>query len=167
MNAKNGISSYEIHRSLGVTQKTAWFMAHRIREVIRTGSVVVLSGTVGADESFMGGSDANRHASKKSHKRGRGAKTPVMGMVERGGQVVAKVIDAQTKKHLRSVLGTHVEKESVLYTDQFSGYHNLGGDYYRATINHKEGEYVRGDVHTNTIEGYWNLFKRCNIGTPS
>jgi transposase-like protein len=164
-NAKNGISSHEIARSVGVTQKTAWFMSHRLREVMRTGTFKKLSGVVEADESFVGGSDHNRHASKKTHKRGRGSNIPVMGMVERGGKVVSHVIDGQTRKDLHKEVRRHVEKASVLYTDAFKSYHGLAGDYYRATVNHREGEYVRGDVHTNTIEGFWALFKRCIKGT--
>ncbi len=162
---KNGISSHELSRSLGVTQKTAWFMSHRIREVMRTGSFKKLSGIVEADETFIGGSDTNRHASKKTHVRGRGSKTTVMGMIERKGNVVAKVIDAPSEEVLHGEIRKHVEPESVLFTDSFKSYNGLGHEYWRGTVNHSIGQYVRGDIHTNTIENFWSVFKRGIKGT--
>jgi len=161
-NAKNGISSCEIGRAIGVGQKTAWFLMHRIRTAMANKTFRKLAGVIEADESFMGGSDFNRHANKK---RGAGAKTVVFGAVERGGNVIAKVVDAASELHLKAAVRESIERESVLYTDQSDAYNNLGREFYRDTINHSKGEYVRGDVHTNSIESYWALFKRTIKGT--
>lgn len=166
-NAKNGISSHEIARAVGVTQKTAWFMSHRLREVMRTGTFKKLSGTVEADETFIGGSDKNRHA----HKRRRmnpympEDKTVVMGMVERGGRVTAKVVDDTKARSLRPEIRKNIEAGSILYTDNHPSYDGLGGEYYRDTVNHADGQYKKGDTHTNNIENFWSLFKRCVKGT--
>ncbi|MFI5201105.1 MAG: IS1595 family transposase [Candidatus Kapaibacterium sp.] len=163
MNAKNGVSSCEIARSIGVCQKTAWFMMHRIREAMRNGSFLKLSGVVEADETFIGGNDSNRHADKKHG--GRESKSIVMGMVQRKGNVVSKVIDNTLGATMKNELRKHVAEESVLYTDESNSYNGLGGKYYRDSVNHFEKEFVRGDVHTNTIENYWSLFKRTLKGT--
>ena len=165
MNAKNGISSYEIHRSLGVTQKTAWFMAHRIREVMRTGSVEKLSGAVESDSTYIGGLDRNRHKNKRKDAPGGGGKAIVFGVVERGGKVRSKVADSTGVQDSENDVLTHVSIGSRLFTDEAPGYRNMGIVYEHATVNHSKGQYVVGGAHTNTIEGYWNLFKRCYKGT--
>jgi transposase-like protein len=164
-NARNGISSYELSRSLGVTQKTAWFMSHRIREAMRNGSIAKLSGVVEADETFVGGKDKNRHANKKKHIPGHGDTTIVLGMIERGGRPITKVVDSVKGKDLQPEIRKHVEEGTVLYTDSLNSYKTLGADYQHGAVNHQKGEYVRGDVHTNTIESFWALFKRCVKGT--
>jgi transposase-like protein len=165
-NAKNGISSYEIHRSLGVTQKTAWFMSHRIRLAMERGTIL-LSGVVEVDESYIGGSDKNRHEGKKRRMNPQGPsdKTIVVGMVERGGDVIAKSVSSAKARNLRPLIRKYVAPNAILYSDNFASYDNLQSEYYRGVINHAQGQYVKGDIHTNTIEGFWNLFKRCLKGT--
>jgi transposase-like protein len=164
-NSKNGISSYEVSRALGVTQKTAWFMMHRIRETmkVRTGSK--LAGIVEADETYVGGLEKNKHGSKKVHAGVRGVKSVVMGMVERGGDVVSKVIDSPSQEVLNRELEHHVELNSTLITDEWRGYDRVHQDFNHAKVNHSAKEYVNGMLHTNSIEGYWSLFKRSYKGT--
>jgi transposase-like protein len=162
--AKNGISSYELHRAIGVTQKTAWFMLHRIRLAMQNGSMI-LSGEVEADESYIGGKARNMHASKRTRaKTGTMGKVAVMGMLERGGKVVTRVIGNPTRQVLRDqILGT-VDETAKLFTDGHSGYDGLGFYYQHQVIDHAT-EYVRGNVHTNGIENYWSLLKRTLSGT--
>ena len=162
---KNGISSHELSRSLGVTQKTAWFMSHRIREVMRTGSFKKLSGIVEADETFIGGKDKNRHANKKRHIQGHGDTTIVLGMIERGGRAVAAVVDSVGAIDLNPAIRKHVEEGTVLYTDSLNSYKSLDKSYKHSSVNHNRGEYVRGEVSTNGIENFWSLLKRGIKGT--
>ena len=166
-NAKNGISSYEIHRSIGVTQKTAWFMLHRIRLAMETGSIVKLSGSVEVDETFIGGKAKNMHKHKREAIiKGRGSvgKTAVFGALERKGRVLAKVIESTDKKTLHTEVKSKVEKGSDLFTDEWRSYRGLDEDYIHEVINHSI-EYVRGNVHTNGIENFWALLKRTLKGT--
>ncbi|MDP4198670.1 MAG: IS1595 family transposase [Bacteroidota bacterium] len=167
VNCKNGISSCEMARALGITQKSAWHMNHRIRQAIANDSVAKLSGVVEADETFIGGKDINRHANKKRRMNPYmpSDKTIVMGMVERQGKVVSKVVNNTTAHSLKSEIRKHVERDSVLYTDNFPSYDGMGHEYYRDVVNHANGEYVKGDVHTNTVENYWSLVKRMLKGT--
>jgi transposase-like protein len=166
-NAKNGISSCEIARSIGITQKSAWFMLHRCREVLRNGSFEKLSGTVEADEAYFGGSDTNRHEWKKL---GKDAKATVFGAVQRGGKIIAKVIETADTETLHFAVRDSVVKDSTLYTDEANGYATAKFDFIHDTVNHSAKEYVRKEedgtkVHTNTIEGYWSLVKRTISGT--
>jgi transposase-like protein len=173
-NAKNGISSYEIHRSVGVTQKTAWFMLHRIREAMRNGSIMKLSGVVEADETYVGGLDKNRHADKRYNSmyihgsKRRGDKTMVAGVLQRGGGVRARVVNSVKATDLAPILNENIEPGSTLYTDDLHSYRKFdkkrGGHFEHDSVNHA-GEYVRGNVHTNNIENFWSLFKRCVKGT--
>lgn len=164
--AKNGISSHELSRALGITQKSTWFMLHRIREAMRSGTFRKLSGVVEADESFIGGSEKNRHVTKQKYRRNgrKDDKTVVMGMLERGGEVVAKVVDNQKKPTITGEVRRHVEQGATLYTDALHSYRSLAGEYDHDFTDHRI-QYVRGEVHTNTIEGFWSLFKRCVKGT--
>jgi transposase-like protein len=165
-NAKNGISSHEIARSIGVTQKTAWFMSHRIREAMRTGTFKKLSGTVEADETYIGGLEKNRHASQRGFQaQGGSGKTIVFAAVERGGDVHAQVIDNTGAKTIQSNILAHVKIGSNLHTDENPSYPATRVLYKHASVNHSKGEYVRGKVHTNTVEGFFALFKRCIKGT--
>jgi transposase-like protein len=167
VNAKNGISSYEIHRAIGVTQKTAWFMAHRIRLAMENGSFEKLSGNVEVDETFIGGKAKNMHAAKrKAIIQGRGSvgKTAVMGLLERKGRVLAKVIEKTDRETLHAEVKNHVEKDSNLFTDEWRSYRGLDEEYIHQVINHGI-EYVKGNVHTNGIENFWALLKRTIKGT--
>jgi transposase-like protein len=166
-NAKNGISSYEIHRALGVTQKSAWFLLHRIRLAMQTGTFKKLSGAVEVDETYIGGLARNMHASVK-HRRitssGRKDKVGVMGILERGGEVRAQVIPDSSLKTLQGGIKSHVEKGAELFTDSFWSYRGLDSEYAHQVINHAL-EYVRGNVHTNGMENFWSLLKRSIKGT--
>lgn len=165
-NAKNGISSYEIHRAIGVTQKTAWFLLHRIRHAMAEGSFVKLSGVVESDETWVGGSEKHKHVTKQMFKRNgrKDDKTLVMGMLERGGRVVAKVVDNQTKPVITAEVRKHVEAGATLYTDALHSYRSLAGEYNHDFTDHRI-QYVRGPVHSNSIEGFWSLLKRSIKGT--
>ena len=166
--AKNGISSYEIHRSLGVTQKTGWFMLHRIRLAMQNGSFDKLSGHVEVDETYVGGKVANMHKGKRDEReqQGRGSvgKAIVVGLLERNGQVRTKVVKKAKKKVLHNLIRDNVEQGANLYTDAFKSYDGLTAEYIHETIDHAT-EYVRGNVHTNGIENFWSLFKRALRGT--
>lgn len=166
-NCKNGISSYEIHRDLGITQKSAWFLLHRIRLAMQQGTFEKLSGTVEADETFVGGKAKNMHKDKREAKiTGRGAtgKAIVMGVLERAGEVRAKVIPNTTQETLHEQIRTNVEKGSNVFTDQFPAYNGLDSDFVHKFVNHAV-EYVRDNVHTNGIENFWSLLKRGLKGT--
>jgi transposase-like protein len=167
-NSKNGISSHELGRSLGVTQKTAWFMNHRIRLAIASGTFQKLSGTVETDETYIGGLARNMHVAdrkRKIHGTGYADKVAIHGALERGGPVVATVIDDVSSKAIQASVRNWVESGATLYTDQAKTYLGLAKDYNHSSVNHGIGEYVSGDVHTNSIEGFWNLYKRAWKGT--
>jgi|SRR5580692_8446028 transposase-like protein len=168
-NCKNGISSYEIARDVKVTQKSAWFMLHRIRLAMQDdffGSK--LGGEVEVDETFIGGKARNMHKSKKVgrgfEKRGGTSKTVVMGMLERGGRIKTKVLPERDRKTLHAQILAHVEEGSNVFTDEWGPYHGLNDKYVHDVINHAE-EYVNGRVHTNGIENFWSLLKRGLSGT--
>jgi hypothetical protein len=169
-NCKNGISSYEMHRALGVTQKTAWFMDHRIRLAMKTGSFLKMSGEVEADETFIGGLAKNMHEKKKKHVGTGGAgKTAVMGILRRKGdagtsKVRAHVVENVDGATLQAEVRGSVEPGATLYTDAWAAYRGLAGEYQHEVINHAV-EYVRGEVHTNGIENFWSLLKRTIKGT--
>jgi len=166
-NAKSGISSYEIHRALGVTQKSAWFLLHRIRLAMQTGTFKKLSGEVEVDETYIGGLARNMHATIK-HRRitssGRKDKVAVMGILERGGEVRVEVVSDTSPKSLQGGIKRHVEKGADLFTDSFWSDRGLNSEYAHQVINHAL-EYVRGNVHTNGIENFWSLLKRSIKGT--
>src|SRR5438105_1043006 len=167
VNCKNGVSSYEIHRATGVTQKTAWFMNHRIRLALRMGSLAKMSGEVEVDETFIGGKARNMHiAQRKRRITGTGGKdkTVVVGFVERGGKVQTVVVDNRKKKTLQAEVKKRIEAGSALYTDELLSYEGLAGEYAHKVINHAVA-YVDGAVHTNTLENFWSLLKRSLSGT--
>jgi transposase-like protein len=168
VNCKNGVSSYEIHRDLGVTQKTAWFLDHRIRLMLgdeyASGK---LGGEVEADETFIGGKARNMHKSKRERRiTGTGGKdkTAVMGLLERGGNVRTKVISSRKKKELHAEVKKHVEAGAALYTDALMSYRGLEQDFVHQVVDHAV-EYVNGRVHTNGLENFWSLLKRGINGT--
>lgn len=164
---KKGISSLQLHRDLGITQKTAWFMEHRIREMLRSkNSPLLLEGTVQADETFVGGKNKNRHADKKVEKsQGRSVKdkTPVFGL-ENDGKVNLKVIPNTQAKTLKPIIKNLVKKGAIVITDEWGGYNGLSKDYNHKVLNHKEGEYVKDGFTTNSIDGFWSLLKRGIFG---
>ena len=171
-NDKNGVSSYEIHREIGVTQKTAWFMLHRIRLAMQTGTFTKLSGQVESDETYIGGKARNMHKYKKVQSikgRGTAGKAIVMGILERHGRdkiskVRAKVIQNIATATIQAEIRKAVEPKSQLFTDELSSYVGLEKEYAHNVINHMEA-YVRGNVHTNGIENFWSLLKRTIRGT--
>ncbi len=166
-NAKNGISSCELGRALGVQQKTAWFMLHRIRLAMRTGTFRKLAGTVESDETFIGGKSANMHKGKRAEKiKGRGAvgKAIVQGLLERGGEVRAKCIVNTDDITLSTTVRENVEYGANVYTDNAPGYRELCFTHMHQWVDHVS-QYVRGAVHTNGLENFWSLLKRSLSGT--
>lgn len=166
-NCKNGVSSYEIARALQITQKTAWFMLHRIRYAQHTGSINKMSGTVEADETFIGGKARNMHygeRTRKIHGRGPMGKAIVFGLLEREtGKVRTKVVDTRKKHALHAEIRDNVEPGAALYTDALKSYDGLA-EYQHQVIDHAES-YVNGAVHTNRMENFWSLLKRAIKGT--
>lgn len=167
VNCKNGVSSWELHRALGVTQKTAWFMLQRLRLALQGTDGGTLGGEVEVDETFIGGKARNMHARDRAKKiTGTGGKDKamVLGMVERGGKVCAKVVDKRTKQELQRHVRETVEAGAAIFSDELKSYDGLDDDYKHAVINHAI-EYVNGNTHTNTIENFWSLLKRGLHGT--
>ena len=166
-NAKNGISSCEISRALGVTQKSAWFLLHRIRLAMQNGTFEKFSGVVEVDETYIGGKARFMHRDKREAQiQGRGSvgKVAVMGLLERNGKVRAKVIGNTTRETLHGEVKSHVEEGAEIFTDQFAAYKGLETDYIHNLINHAE-KYVDGNVHTCNIDNFWSLLKRGIKGT--
>lgn len=170
-NAKNGVSSWEVHRATGVTQKTAWFMLQRVRLAMQTDKSKKFAGAVNpveADESYFGGRLSNKHVNDRKGIKGRGmvGKTPVMGLLHRKGEVRLFVIENAGAKVLQGIIRKNVLLCSKVYTDNYGGYVGLGanGDFYHDWVSHVN-EYVKGEVHTNGLENFWSLFKRTVKGT--
>lgn len=163
--ARKGISSLQLSKQIGVTQKTAWFMLHRLREACGS-DVEKLRGIVEVDEMHVGGLEQNKHESAKLHAgRGSVGKTPVVGLRERGGRTIAHPVASTDSNTLQGAIHKHVEPGSVIHTDESGAYSGLGGLFYRhETVNHSAGEYARGSVNTNSIESVWAVFKRGLIG---
>ncbi len=162
-NSKNGISSYELGRSLGVTQKSAWFMLHRIREAMRRGSIERFTGHVEVDETYVGGKALKMNA----RRRARGIeKTAVIGAVERGGEVRAEVLNTMSHEALRDHVVINVDQAATVHTDAHKAYASLWEYGYgnHRVINH-DTSYVDGDTHINTIENFWSVLKRSLYGT--
>jgi len=166
-NCKNGVSSYEIARALEVTQKTAWFMLHRIRYAQHHGSINKMTGTIEADETFIGGKARNMHADKreeKIHGRGPEGKAIVFGLLDREtGKVRTSVVGTRRKHHLHHEIRENVAPGSEINTDALKSYDDLN-EYTHKVIDHAE-KYVDGTVHTNRLENYWSLLKRAIKGT--
>ncbi len=163
-NCKNGVSSWEVHRALGVTQKTAWFMLHRVRLAMQdelTGGS--LSGEVEVDETFIGGKARNMHKSRKvqTQKLGRnlGSKAIVMGMLERGKTVRATVIPDRTKASIQPIVRANVEPGAEIFSDEHACNWRMDSEYVHKVVNHLEA-YVKDNIHTNGMENFWSLLKR-------
>jgi hypothetical protein len=169
-NCKNGISSYEVARDLGVTQKTGWFMLQRVRLAMQAGSFWdKLEGEIEADETFIGGLARNMHKDKKAKITGTGGtgsgKAVVMGLLDRHSKQVRLVHVADTKAGtLQGVIRRYVRGGSYIFSDAWVGYHGLNREYVHQVIDHAE-RYVDGNVHTNMIENFWSLLKRMLKGT--
>ena len=167
---RNGISSWELHRAIGVTQKTAWFMLHRIRLAMQDeGSGGKLGGEVEVDETYIGGKARNMHRDRKSRAlEGKGGgyshMVGVQGMLERGGKIRAEVIENSKLTTLMPNIWKHIEKGATVFTDEAHAYYGVQADYVHGVINHLES-YVDGNVHTNGIENFWSLLKRGITGT--
>jgi transposase-like protein len=166
-NCKNGVPSYEIARALNVTQKTAWFMLHRIRYAQHHGTINKMTGTVEADETFIGGKARNIHANKRAekiHGRGPDGKAIVFGLLDREtGKVHASVVGTRRKHHLHHEIRENVAPGAELNTDALKSHDGLG-EFTHKVINHAEA-YVDGTVHTNRLENFWSLLKRSIKGT--
>lgn len=168
-NCKNGISSYELARSLGITQKAAWHVLHRLRYAMTETGMLGLVGPIEADETFVGGKVKNMHKNKRekaSYYGGGPNKTIVMGMLERGGKVRAGVIADRKLENMQPMLEANVYPCSHIITDEHANYPKIARDnsHIHEIINHIEG-YVRGHVHTNGIENFWALLKRTISGS--
>lgn len=169
--AKNGISSHELSRALGVTQKTAWFLLHRGRLILQSGSIEKMSGTVEVDETYVGGKEKNKHSDKKQNAgRGTVGKQIVLGILQRGeekegiSQVNVKVIDNTEQATLHQAIESIVEAGAQVMTDAHKSYRGLDESYQHAFVDHAVA-YAEGRVYTNGIENFWNLFDRTMHGT--
>lgn len=166
-NHPKGIASTTLARDLGITQKSAWFVLHRLRHAARTRSFnKPLTGIVEVDETYVGGKAINKHGRRSGTKAGSSGKTPVMGAVERGGDTVAKVLPKANKDHMHEFIRATVDPTAeMLVTDSHPVYQKPMGYARHEIVNHQRGEYRRGDAHTNSIESVWALLKRQIVGT--
>jgi transposase-like protein len=164
--SKKGMSAHQLHRMIGLPYKTAWFMAHRIREGMRelnpAGPLGGDGKTVEADETFIGGKEKNKHGSKRAKTRlgGSWGKETVFSLVERGGEVRSMHVTSVTAATLRPILVAQIDNKSLLVTDDAGQYRHMHRDFRHEIVNHGIEEYVRGEAHTNTVEGYFSILKR-------
>jgi transposase-like protein len=169
--SKKGFSAHQLHRTLGITYKSAWFLAHRIREAMREGHFSGPLGgegkTVESDETYIGGKEKNKHRSKRTQGNiGGKGKEIVLSLVERQGRVRSHHIPEVNAKTLRPILVAQIDRKSFLMTDEAGQYYHPGKEFAKhETVNHGAGEYVRGEAHSNTVENYFSILKRGITGT--
>jgi ISXO2-like transposase domain len=167
--SKKGFSSHQLHRVLGVTYKTAWFMSMRLREAMRDGKLPPLGGqgkTVEIDESYIGGKEQNKHRNKRTpNAKGVMGKEPVFALVERGGAVRSFHVPEVTGTNLRQIVEAQLAGKTIVYSDANHTTRYSAKSFPSLAVNHRAGEYVRGDVHTNTIESFFATMKRGIMGT--
>ena len=165
---KKGISSCQLARDIKVTQKTAWFMLHRIREAIIVDRTEPMKGNVEIDETYVGGKEQNKHVHKKvKGTQGAGSaksKVVVLGMIERGGNLRMNKIDSASTKNIQPLVEKNVCKTATVHTDEGKQYTWMKENYKHIVVNHGAGEYVRGSAYTNTVEGAFGHFKRAITG---
>ncbi len=164
LNAKKGYSARALGRDIEVTKDTAWRMFMQIRKALIE-QHKLMEGIVEADETFIGGKNKNRHADKKT-KGGQGGadKTVVIGVMERGGKVKAKKAKDRSGRTLNTFVNANVKKGSTMSTDEWMGYNKLSAKFKHLVVNHGDGQYVKGEAHTNGMENFWSLFKRGIVG---
>lgn len=166
--SKKGISSVELGTRIGVSQKTAWFINHRLRAMLKETNPELLTGEVETDETYYSGQNKNRHKSKKVKGTGMHTKSPMVGCLQREGKIVLKVLDKGTAngKVIKPLIREIIHKSAVIITDGFGAYCGLQKEFAgHETVDHGSGEYVRGKWHTNSIEGFWSQLKRGIVGT--
>lgn len=170
-NHSKGISSHQLANYADVPQKTAWFLLHRVREMLNQKSEQPLSNLVEVDETYIGAKNKNRHSDKrkkygKKKLRGRSLedKIPVVGLLERGGRLITVATKDTKGNTLKPLVRQWVEEGSILLTDEYGAYKGLDKSYSHKIVNHSTGQYVDGVAHTNSVEGYWSIFKRCIYG---
>ena len=160
-----GVSSVQLGRDIGVCQKTAWFVLQRLRKAWEDEADGLLDGVVEVDETYVGGKNRNRHRHKRLPGRGVAGKTPVIAARQRDGPMAARVLADTKKASMTGFVRDHVRKDTTVFTDEASAYVSLKDRFKHDSVKHSGGEYVRGDVHTNSLESMWAVLKRTYHGT--
>lgn len=161
--SRKGISSHQLAREIGITQKSAWFMLQRIRETMDPG-LALLSGEIEIDETYVGGLEGNKHANKKLHGRWHEGREIVLGLRQRDGPILLRPIPNSYKETIARDILLAIAKGSTVYSDESSSYSYVRLWFHHRTVNHSRGEYVRGRVTTNSIESVWAILKRAHKG---